>query len=183
MEVLKVIMISGKARHGKDYIAKLIKGRLQRECNKRVIILHFADILKSICKSFYGWDGTKTETQRQILIDVAKRYRDMNKDFFAEIVATIVRDKAKEYDVFIIPDTRYPNEIEVMKSHSDMDVVTLRIIRPNFDNGLSPSQKSHESECSLDDYSFDWVMFNYEKPYDIYTKIEIDDMITQLATN
>jgi len=46
---MKVITFSGKAQHGKDTTAKYVKETLQ-SCGKRVVILHFADYLKYVCK-------------------------------------------------------------------------------------------------------------------------------------
>ena len=48
---MKVICISGKAQHGKDTVAKLIAQILEGYGN-RVLITHFGDLLKYICKIY-----------------------------------------------------------------------------------------------------------------------------------
>ena len=50
---MKIILIGNKARMGKDTFAAMLK----EELNERAIIVHFADVLKFICKSYYNWDG------------------------------------------------------------------------------------------------------------------------------
>ena len=51
------ISISGQARHGKDTAAKFIKFRLEEEWERKVLIVHYADLLKHICSNYLGWDG------------------------------------------------------------------------------------------------------------------------------
>ena len=48
----------------------------------------------------------------------------------------------------------------VIKLYEEFDVTTVRIERPNFDNGLTEEQKNHESETALDDYIFDYRIIN-----------------------
>ena len=40
------------------------------------------------------------------------------------------------------------------------DTITLRIERPNFDNGLTEAQKNHPSEVDMDQYPFDYTLLN-----------------------
>ena len=63
---MKVILISGKARHGKDTLAGMMKEELERK-SKRVLIAHYADLLKFICKNFFGWNGEKDDNGRALL--------------------------------------------------------------------------------------------------------------------
>ena len=52
---MKIILIGNKARMGKDTFANMLK----EELNERAVIIHFADALKFVCKSYYGWNGEK----------------------------------------------------------------------------------------------------------------------------
>ena len=58
--------------------------------------------------------------------------------------------KHYEYDYVLIPDVRFPNEIDKMKEN--FDCISIRLTRPNFDNGLTSEQKEHISETALDNY-------------------------------
>ena len=60
---MKIILIGNKARMGKDTFATMLK----EELNERAIIVHFADVLKFICKSYYNWNGEKDTFGRTLL--------------------------------------------------------------------------------------------------------------------
>lgn len=47
---MKVITISAKAEHGKDTAAYILREKFENE-GKRTIIIHFADLLKYLCKT------------------------------------------------------------------------------------------------------------------------------------
>lgn len=55
---MKVITISGKAQNGKDTTAGLLKAALEADGYK-VLITHYADLLKYICKQFFGGTDRK----------------------------------------------------------------------------------------------------------------------------
>ena len=63
---MKIICISGVARSGKDTTAGLIQRRLHGN-GKRVLVTHYADLLKFMCSQLFGWDGQKDERGRHIL--------------------------------------------------------------------------------------------------------------------
>lgn len=48
---MKVICISGKAQNGKDTTASFMKQTLEDK-GQRVLIAHFGDLVKYICKTF-----------------------------------------------------------------------------------------------------------------------------------
>lgn len=59
----RIIAISGKAQHGKDTTAAILKELLEAD-GYRVLTVHYADLLKHICRSFFGWDGQKNAEQQ-----------------------------------------------------------------------------------------------------------------------
>ena len=75
-----------------------------------------------------------------------------------------------KWDIILIPDCRYPIEVEEMKKH--FDTILIRIERPNFDNGLSYEQQNHISETSLDNYKYDVKIFNDGTLEDFRVKLE-----------
>ena len=155
---MKVCCISAKARHGKDTAAEIIKEQL--ECRGyRVLITHFADLLKFICKQYFGWDGNKDERGRTLLqyigTDVVGSQRPA---FWAEFVVSILKFFENDWDYVLIPDCRYPVEVATMERA--FDTIILRVERPNFDNGLTPEQKKHSSEVDMDNYHFGLILYN-----------------------
>lgn len=155
---MKVICISAKARHGKDSAAEILKDHLE-SLNKKVLIIHYADLLKFICTKFFNWDGNKDEKGRSILQHVGTDIVGAKKpDYWVDFVISFLQLFPTEWDYVLVPDCRFPVEVTKMKKH--FNTTTLRIERPNFDNGLTFEQKQHPSEVSLDDYSFDATIYN-----------------------
>lgn len=155
---MKVICISAKARHGKDTAAEIMKEYLEMQ-GKKVLITHFADLLKYLCKSLFGWDGNKDERGRTLLqyigTDVVGK---KNPTYWAEFIAGVLYMFEGEWDYVLIPDCRYPVEIATMERTFDTTIV--RVERPNFDNGLTEAQKNHPSEVDMDNYPFDYKILN-----------------------
>lgn len=172
---MKIICISGNAQNGKDFCANLIKQKLEIRGNK-ILIAHYADLLKYICKTFFNWDGRKNEEGRTILQYVGTDIiRQKNPDYWVNFLIGIFNLFPEEWDYVLIPDTRFPNENDLMKEY--FDVTTVRVIRPNFDNGLTEKQRNHESETALNNYNFDYKIINNgnESIHD-----EIDRLIKQI---
>ena len=63
---MEIVSISGHAGSGKDTVAGIIKERLEHD-DRKVLITHYADLLKYICKTFFNWNGKKDERGREIL--------------------------------------------------------------------------------------------------------------------
>ena len=156
---MKVICISGKARHGKDTAAEYIYSELTKR-GHRVLIAHYGDLLKYICKTFFMWDGTKDEKGRHILQYVGTDIiRAKKPDYWVNFIADMLELFGDNWDYIIIPDSRFPNEIEHLKDRG-FEICSLRVIRDNFKSELTKEQLKHPSETALDDYSFDYVVHN-----------------------
>lgn len=120
------------------------------------MIIHNADYLKFICKEYFGWDGNKDLKGRTILQHIGTEVvRKREPDFWINIVEEFINVFQEDFDVFIIPDCRFPNEINFLKQFN-YDVLTVRVIRLNHENKLTLEQRKHPSETSLDNYNFDY---------------------------
>lgn len=152
----KIICISGKARSGKDTFASMLAHELMNN-GKSVMICRYADLLKYICKQFFCWDGEKDEAGRTLLQTVGTDIvRKKDRDFWVNFVVNIAEFFPGEWDYILIPDTRFPNEIERWMEEG-FDVRHIRVLREQS-NGLTKEQKSHPSETALDDYN---IVHNY----------------------
>ena len=58
---------------------------------------------------------------------------------------------------YAVTDVRYANEADAIKHRGG---IVVRVVRPNFDNGLSAEAQAHPSETELDDYPWDTVLVN-----------------------
>ena len=156
---MKVIAVSGHARHGKDTVAKILQEQLEEDGNK-VLITHYADLLKYICTTFFGWGGEKDERGRTLLQYVGTDVvRKKEPNFWVDFVADILCYFNNYWDFVIIPDTRFPNEFNRLKERG-LDAVHLRVIRPDFVSPLTAEQQAHPSETALDNTEPDYRIIN-----------------------
>lgn len=154
---MKVILIAGKAQHGKDQSAKFLKEKLEKQ-NKKVLITHYGDLVKFICEKFFGWDGNKDVKGRTLLQYVGTDViREIKPNYWVDFIINLLSMFKNEWDYVIIPDTRFPNEIQ--QWDESWDTISLKIQRINFESNLTPIQKSHPSETALDNYYFDYVIY------------------------
>jgi hypothetical protein len=151
---MKIVLISGKARHGKDSAAGFFQNSLER-LGKRSIRISFADYVKFLCAKHYGWNGEKDDLGRKILQDVATDIRAKDPNFWVDTVARYLRVVWDDYDVALIADWRYPNEFYRWRDFGVEEVVRVRVRRRDFESGLGPERKSHSSETSLEGFEAD----------------------------
>ena len=155
----RFICISGKAQNGKDTTAEILKRELTA-AGKKVLVVHYADLLKYICRTWFGWNGEKDDFGRTLLqkvgTDVVRKKRP---DFWVDFVLDMVTLFENEWDYIIIPDTRFPNELYKIKD-SGYPVTHVRVVRKNFTSPLSVEQQSHISEVALDKETPDILLIN-----------------------
>ena len=167
---MKICCISAKAQHGKDTAATLIKEHLEHR-GQRVLIIHYADLLKFICVKFFGWNEVKDEAGRTLLQHIGTDVVGaQNPAYWAEFIVGVLKLFPNTWDYVLIPDCRYPIEVSTMSDN--FDTVVLRVERPNFDNGLTVAQKQHASEVKMDDYKFDTVLLNDGSLEDFRVKVD-----------
>ena len=155
----KIITVSGKAQHGKDTISGFLREYLE-EKGKRVLITHYGDLVKYVCTTFFGWNGEKDEAGRTLLQEVGTdRVRTQSPNFWVKFIRDILDHFPDEWDYVLIPDCRFPNEIDFMKE-SGYDVIDIRVIRSNFISPLTIEQQKHISETILDNRIPNYLIYN-----------------------
>lgn len=156
---MNVICISGKAQHGKDAIGAMLADELAGR-RYRVLTTHYADLLKYICKAFFGWNGEKDEYGRYIMqyvgTDIVRRKKP---GFWADFVVNVLSMFHEKWDYVVIPDCRFPNELTCI-SDAGFPMCHVRIVRDNYVSTLSKTQQSHPSETSLDNVAPDVLIHN-----------------------
>lgn len=164
---MKVILISGKAGHGKDTFATMLKEQLEAK-GEKVFCPHFADLVKYYATKYCNWDGNKDEAGRALLQKIGNNtFRQFDPDYWARITAECVKVMGDYfgYTYAIIADTRYPNEIDIIKQYNE-SVTTVRISRYNesgiiwINPNMTEEQLQNESEIALDGYVFDYTVIN-----------------------
>lgn len=168
---MKIICLSGKAGAGKDTAALCMKNLLEDK-HRCVLITHYADLLKYICKSFFGWDGKKDENGRSLLQKVGTgAVRSRNPDYWVDFLIGIFDMFGERWDYVLIPDCRFPNEVSRLIDCS-FDVVTVNVIRAGTFSVLTGKQKNHISENAMDTFAFDYTINNYGTIEDLKNEIE-----------
>ena len=86
---MKIILISGKAQHGKDTFAKALQPYFEPYNTK---IVHFADALKFVCSQYYDWNGVKDNLGRTILQRVGTEVvRAQDEHFWTDFAARLIK--------------------------------------------------------------------------------------------
>lgn len=181
---MKIILISGKAQHGKDTTATYLRDQLVIEGypEKRILITHYADLLKWVATNYFDWDGKKDTAGRSLLQTIGQNVREYMPDYWCNALWHVIKAFEREWDYIIVPDVRYPNEIAVPISFFGADKVRhWRVIRPDFDNGLTPEQKAHESETALDNTDASEYIYNSKTLYDLNATIA--EIVKELVHN
>jgi hypothetical protein len=152
-----IISLSGKAEHGKDLTASILKEKLESK-GYEVLIIHYADLVKYLAKQYFGWDGQKDQKGRTLLqwlgTDVVRKKKP---NYWVDFVKGFVELFKDKYDYVLIPDCRFPNEVELWKQDG-WDITALHIERLDYENHLTPDQRNHPSETALDNYKFDYYI-------------------------
>lgn len=154
---MKIVPISGKAYSGKDTLAGFLKQELELRGHK-VLILHYATLLKNMAKDIYGWNGQKDDQGRRLLQKLGTdivRARDPK--FWTDHIVRVIKLFVNDYDYFLIPDTRFPNEVKELDKRFNK-VFAVRVERLNFETSLTREQQDHPSETALDSFKFDFYI-------------------------
>lgn len=172
----KIITISGSAQHGKDTLAKEIK-KEGENIGLKICILHHAAYLKMIASEVYGWNGEKDEKGRTLLQQAGDKLRKANPNILVDKLHDIIKLIKDEFNIIIIPDTRFPSEIDHCKQ--GYDTISLKIKRYDidgtpFDNDLTEEQKYHNTETALNSYSFDKSIVNITDNYELLKESAIN---------
>ena len=179
-EYPKVIAISGHAGSGKDTAAKFIHDKLVKD-GYRVLVTHFADLLKYICTKFFGWNGIKDEQGRQLLQYIGTdMVRNQYPDYWVDFIAKIIDMFGSKWDYVLIPDTRFPNEVFGLRDRG-IETVHVRVERNDFVSTLTESQQKHRSETALDGVEPDFIIQNEGTLDELYN--EIDRLLKEILTD
>lgn len=151
----RVILISGKAGHGKDTLGAFLN-KILSEKNYKVTTCHYADLLKFYATQYCGWDGKKDYNGRTLLQFIGTdliRKKDQN--FWVNRLKEVSDMLLQDNDFIIIPDVRFENEI--LEWDKDKRI-SIRVSRIEYDSNLNETQKNHSSETSLDNFDFDYYI-------------------------
>ena len=171
----KIITFSGRARSGKDISASLIREGLEKKA-VRCFTIAFADWLKCLVAKNFDYDEDKKSQYRTLLQEFGTdKVRSIDKDFWVKIVSMTIDLLKDEYDVFLLTDARFENELNHTVFSDEHQIYNVLVKRDGF-HELTGKQEGHSSErlAERDLDSFDCVIRNdgtledLEKLCDLY---------------
>ena len=159
---MELYLIGGKARSGKDTVAKLIQDYAQNSL-KKVAILHLTEPLEELAKNYFGWDGKEKTKPRELLqklgIEII-REKMGEKDLLKRHLVDKIEILSSFFDGIVVADLRLIEEFQYLKDKYPK-AKQIHVLREDFDNGLSMEEKIHLTEKDLErDYSYDYVIQN-----------------------
>ncbi len=158
---MRIYLLCGKARHGKDTTALLLKEELEKR-SKRVLILQYSYYIKEFAKKISDWDGSDETKPRTLLQELGTDIirNKIDNLFFIKRLMDDLKVYEFYFDEIIISDVRFKEEI-VNPKKVYKDVLAINIIRPNFDNQLDAKQSMHVTENGLNNFTeYDYVINN-----------------------
>ncbi len=177
---VKLYLISGKARHGKDTFSGYLSD-IYNENGKKVIVNQLSKYIKYYAREMTGWNLTEEDKPRELLQTLGTsiiREKLGKEDLFIKRMIDDIEIFSCFYDAIIISDVRLKKEIDDLREVFP-NLISVNVFRPNFDNGLTEEQKKHKTEVDLDDYDkFNEQVINTtldelkETAKNIYTKYE-----------
>lgn len=174
----KIILISGKAEHGKTTVANMLKEHLLSKAkiyNKEIKVtnMSYATTIKDYAKRYFGWDGSNETKPRELLqklgTDVIRK--KLGKPLFhAQRLAEDIEVLWDEFDYVIVDDCRFPNEYYYLKAKFPREVIFINVNRPSHISSLTNEQLGHESETALNGFDEYNYRLRNEDLKDLYNK-------------
>ena len=158
---MELYLIGGKARSGKDSLAKLIQKAYDISF-KKTAILHITEPLDELARNYFGWDGNEDTKPRELLqklgIEII-RNKLQEKDLLKRHLVDKINILSSFFDVIIIADLRLIEEFVYFKEKYPQ-AIQIHLLREE-ENGLSTQEKEHFTEKDLEqDYPYDYVLLN-----------------------
>lgn len=166
----KIYILTGKAQSGKNEATKIIKKCYEHK-NKKTIEIAYASYLKQYIKNITNWDGNEETKPRELLqqIGVELIKNQIKENMLIERIVDDIKVYSYFFDVIILSDARFKEEIETIKNKFN-NVTVIKII--GKENKLTELQKNHITETALDNYDkYDYIIENKTTKEELENKI------------
>lgn len=167
----KILAFSGRKQSGKTTSSEFVQSIIDNNIlNVKYKVYNFADPLKQdICMNILGmtydqcygsdddkntitkleWQGEKLTARRAMEVIGTDIFRQLYNPVWVE--ATLNKIERDNVDLAIIPDCRFPNEVDPILEKNGY-VIRLR---------LDPFNSQSSSEVALDENNYDWTKFSF----------------------
>jgi hypothetical protein len=173
-----IIGLSGYAQTGKDTIADyLIKNygftrvafadpirKALYSLNPNINIADMRGVPLASSVDGMGWDSVKvfSPDARELL---QRMGTEVGREIFGEnFWVNQAMKKAQEHDRVVFTDVRYPNELAAILEASG---TVWRVIKDDVE-----AVNRHPSETALDDYIFEYIIFNNDTKESLYESVD-----------
>lgn len=151
---MKVVIINGSAKTGKDQFARIFK----KHYDHLSVNWSTIDKVKKIAKRNFGWDGKKTDKSRKFLSDIKKLWSEYNNGPFEDMDKKISDHyyeigKERKYVVYFI-HCREPHEIQKFVDKFQESCITILLKR---DDREVPN---NDSDKNVENYKYDYYFDN-----------------------
>jgi len=166
-----LLAFGNKARNGKDTAAEAICDYYTRQyaLKARVYgaasgasaakIFRFAEALYEECRTMYGMK----EKDAPLLQRIGQARRDEDPLYWVKICySKILSSSVARNGIAIIPDLRYKNEAEFLKSKGGILINVKRLNEDGTQYIADDRDPSHPSEIELDGYNWDYYIVSKE---------------------
>ncbi len=159
---MKIYVIGGKAKSGKNTFGEYLREEL-KEYGYKPCVMHITEPLYEYARNYFEWNERDSEKPREFLQKMGiEIIRDKmgKKDFLLNRLYEDIEILSNFFDVFIITDARLIHEFESIKDKYD-DVVTIKLIRRNYNDELTAEEEKHITEQEIKNYNdFDYIIEN-----------------------
>lgn len=156
---MKVYLICGKAKSGKNTVSSFIKEYLE-EHNEKVCEIQVTRTIKEYIRDYFGWDGSEETKPRKLLQDLGNSIRETNPNFHINRLCEDIEVLKSNFSTFIVNDIRFPNEIEELRKRFPL-VIAIGVEMENYVSPLSNLEEKDITEHALDNYdNYDYKIIN-----------------------
>ena len=184
-----VILVSGKAGSGKSTVASMLANKLADEPSLRVMFYGFADPIKYLARSYFGWDGEKDDKGRRLLQQIGFVGREYDEDIWVKHFLQQLDKRAGllPFHIAIISDWRFPNELNFLERNPLLDTISVRVFGRGGLEGKAASDVSENSLLEVDTEALtppkrideeEWIFYDYQ----INNECTIDELEKKVDT-
>lgn len=158
-----IYLIAGRGRSGKNTFGTYLASELEKR-GRKVCTIELMRTLKGYCRDYFGWDGKDETKPRDLLQKLGTEIIRENLNmpmFHINRLLLDIEVLSHFFDDFIVPDVRFPLEIEEIKKTKS--AVSIHITREDIDSvsNLTEEQKAHITETALNDFQdYDYEIVN-----------------------
>jgi hypothetical protein len=173
-----IIGLSGYAQTGKDTIANyLVKNygftrvafadpirEAVYKLNPNINIADMRGVSLADAVDKLGWETVKVESDDARWL-LQRMGTEVGREVFGDnFWVDIAMEKAHSHDKVVFTDVRYPNELQAILEASG---AVWRVVKDDVG-----AVNRHASETALDDYQFEYVIFNNDTIESLYESID-----------